>query len=150
MSSYNRVTRTNPAAPSFPQFLNLPLELREMIWKFALPGHRNYLMPHDIDDIFDNCSKFYAPLSQVCSESRRVVLEAGYRLVDTSDRNAPKIGVWFCKKRGDMVMVPNGNRLVPLRETYDNEWYWRYNAETHRHTFHLVCEFITERKQSPK
>ncbi|KAI0454141.1 hypothetical protein F5B21DRAFT_476765 [Xylaria acuta] len=113
-----------PARPSFPQFINLPLEIREMIWKFALPGARELIVlndPNNLGDFsifsdakrhafkwraFRNCINFYAPLSQVCFESRRVMQEAGYRLAHAGDdASLPDIGVWFCEERGDTVSI---------------------------------------------
>ncbi|KAI1750710.1 hypothetical protein F4782DRAFT_240614 [Xylaria castorea] len=98
-----------PVRPSFPQFTSLPLEIREMIWKFALPGPRELRVLRGFSDIkwnvFMNRVNFFAPLSQVCFESRRVMLEAGYRLAHAGNTSLPDIGVWFCEERGDTVFI---------------------------------------------
>ncbi|KAI8944073.1 hypothetical protein F4801DRAFT_572941 [Xylaria longipes] len=89
--------------------MNLPLEIRETIWKFALPEPRELRVSGDFGDFhwhaFTNRVNFYAPLSQVCFESRRVMQEAGYRLAHASDASLPDVGVWFCEERGDTAYV---------------------------------------------
>ncbi|KAI3337210.1 hypothetical protein HD806DRAFT_31061 [Xylariaceae sp. AK1471] len=101
--------------PSFPQFTRLPLELRDMIWKFALPqAGRSLMILKDYCDrrkryhrgFLRNRERFKMPLAHVCAESRRVVQEAGYRLYRPQgmpEEFCPGVGVWFCEKRGDDV-----------------------------------------------
>ncbi|KAI0544949.1 hypothetical protein F4679DRAFT_588972 [Xylaria curta] len=97
-----------PPLTHFSLFLNLPLEIREMIWKFALPEPRQLKVPSDFDDLecyaIENHVNFHVPLSQACFESRRVMFEAGYRLVHAGDAS-PDTGVWFCEERGDTVSI---------------------------------------------
>ncbi|KAI0544954.1 hypothetical protein F4679DRAFT_600087 [Xylaria curta] len=100
-----------PAPSSFPQFLNLPLEIREMIWKFALPGPRELLMPKNLGGVFPDLREFKMPLSRVCFESRRVMKMAGYEMFWNCYPNCvpkcpcPRRGVWFSRKRGDKLRV---------------------------------------------
>ncbi|KAI0854568.1 hypothetical protein F4860DRAFT_523122 [Xylaria cubensis] len=113
---------TPKPAPPTTQFMDLPLEIREMIWRLALPGPRSLIVP--IPDrlgaagLFsrnlyfeENRISFDMPLSRVCYESRRIMLEAGYRLAHRYDDmdflwgqlGFPDVGIWFCERRGDLV-----------------------------------------------
>ncbi|KAI0186275.1 hypothetical protein EV127DRAFT_500829 [Xylaria flabelliformis] len=131
IEGYQPSTKSNPSTPLFPQFQNLPLEIREMIWKFALPGPRQFFLPYDLSDISQNRVNFSMPLSQVCSESRRVMVEAGYKLSRNNEyKNLPEVGVWFCKERGDDSMVRRGVIAFPIDKLKDDlfrvlAWYLR-------------------------
>ncbi|KAI1737431.1 hypothetical protein F4680DRAFT_428626 [Xylaria scruposa] len=146
MSSHESASATSDsAAPSFPQFPKLPLELRIMIWKFAMPGPRNYIMPSNSDDIAENRRNFYAPLSEVCFESRRILSEV-YVLFKTGDRNRPR-SVWYSQRQGDRVRIAQYGRLRFLESTSESGWYWEYNEETREHTYHFDEEGVLERQR---
>ncbi|KAI0858466.1 hypothetical protein F4860DRAFT_486303 [Xylaria cubensis] len=121
IEGYQPPTKSNPNTPLFLQFQNLPLEIREMVWKFALPGPRQFFLPYDLSDISQNRVNFSMPLSQVCSESRRVMVEAGYKLSRHNEyKNLPKVGVWYSKKRGDEHVVRRGITVLPVHKFKDD------------------------------
>jgi hypothetical protein len=84
--------------PSFP-LMDLPPELRDMVWRAALPGPRTvkvlvYAFPGLKLAPLD-AGALRLPVAHVCAEARRAVREAGYMLAfrDDDDPNDP--GVWF-------------------------------------------------------
>ncbi|KAI1183072.1 hypothetical protein F5B17DRAFT_154095 [Nemania serpens] len=86
------------ADAGFP-FSNLPLEIREMIWNFALPEPRvfNVLVwiSAGLQMQLLNRYQLKMPLASVCFESRRVVKEAGYILAFRDEDEVNNTGVWF-------------------------------------------------------
>ncbi|KAI0186277.1 hypothetical protein EV127DRAFT_176120 [Xylaria flabelliformis] len=126
----------------FHPFLSLPLEIREMIWKFALPGPRELYLPHNLRDVFRIQREFKLSLSQVCFESRRIVLEAGYQLVYTGDVNLPEVGVWLCKERGDRAWKFAKMGLSPFENVSRMDAYYlrvRHRGKRYYHTYHFNC-----------
>ncbi|KAI1742027.1 hypothetical protein F4680DRAFT_464294 [Xylaria scruposa] len=119
-----------PGQPTV-QFMDLPLEIREIIWNLSLPGPRELCKPigtaststsHYRDWYFErNRTDFDMPLSRVCSESRRIMLKAGYKLdneyklgpyfqngfffTNSVNPGFPSVGVWYCKERGDTTSL---------------------------------------------
>lgn len=88
---------------AFHRFMDLPLELREEVWRHALPEARTvnvlvYTFPgFKLAPL--NRGELKMVLSQVCYESRRVVEKSGYVLA-FRDRDDPNdTGVWFHPKR---------------------------------------------------
>ncbi|KAI1735655.1 hypothetical protein F4680DRAFT_299712 [Xylaria scruposa] len=136
-SSKPELSTAVSGSTAFPRFLDLPLEIREMIWKFALPGPRGLLLPHESNDTYQNLKEFKMPLSQVCFESRRIMLEAGYQLAHTGDFNLPSVGVWFCEERGDVVLVFYEGKFIPFGVVPEVELSY-YLAE-YFYTDHLDC-----------
>ncbi|KAI1265967.1 hypothetical protein F5Y18DRAFT_33846 [Xylariaceae sp. FL1019] len=86
-----------------PTFLDLPLELRELIWKFALPGTREFnalvWVRASLKMEILNRSELKMPLAHVCYESRRIVREAGYVLAFRDEDEPEDPGLWFHPKR---------------------------------------------------
>ncbi|KAI1754241.1 hypothetical protein F4782DRAFT_493711 [Xylaria castorea] len=80
-------------------FVDLPLEIREIIWRFALPEPRvlNVLVwvSAGLKMQLLNRSDLKMTLAHVCFEARRIVKESGYILAfrDEDEPNDP--GVWF-------------------------------------------------------
>ncbi|KAI0455440.1 hypothetical protein F5B21DRAFT_503257 [Xylaria acuta] len=80
-------------------FIDLPLEIREIIWRFALPEPRvlNVLVwvSAGLKMQLLNRSDLKMALAHVCFEARRIVKESGYVLAfrDEDEPNDP--GVWF-------------------------------------------------------
>ncbi|KAI0190275.1 hypothetical protein EV127DRAFT_481354 [Xylaria flabelliformis] len=80
-------------------FVDLPLEIREIIWRFALPEPRvlNVLVwvSAGLKMQLLNRSDLKMTLAHVCFEARRIVKESGYVLAfrDEDEPNDP--GVWF-------------------------------------------------------
>jgi hypothetical protein len=88
---------------SFPKFSELPLELREAIWRHALPEPRIidvlvYAFP-GLKLAPLNRGELMLALAQVCYESRRVVRECGYVLAFRDEDDPMDSGVWFNPKR---------------------------------------------------
>ncbi|KAM0814632.1 hypothetical protein AB5N19_00422 [Seiridium cardinale] len=91
------------ATASFPKFMDLPLELREAIWRQALPEPRVvsvlvYAYPGLKLAPLDR-GYLKLVLSQVCYESRRIVKECGYILAFKDDDDPSDTGLWFNPKR---------------------------------------------------
>jgi hypothetical protein len=84
-------------------FVDLPLEIREMIWRFALPEARvlNVLVwvSAGLKMQLLNRSELEMPLAHVCFEARRVVKESGYVLAFRDEDKPDDTGVWFHPKR---------------------------------------------------
>lgn len=81
------------------QFMDLPLEIREMIWRHALPEPRTvtvlvYAFPGSKLAPLERDTLRMA-LPRVCFESRRVVQEAGYVLAFRDDADPDDRGIWF-------------------------------------------------------
>ncbi|KAI3322304.1 hypothetical protein HD806DRAFT_523653 [Xylariaceae sp. AK1471] len=124
-------TATSAAAATqrdFPQFSCLPFELREMIWRLALPdpgplldyleevpgrGGRGRQFPH--------AHMVTLPLAYACTEARRVAIAAGYRLYKpvfwrghksfpggklALPRDGFYSAVWYSLDRGDVMDLP--------------------------------------------
>ncbi|KAI1852239.1 hypothetical protein JX265_006288 [Neoarthrinium moseri] len=96
-------TKNCPTAAGFPKFADLPQEIRDMIWRKALPEPRTinvlvYAFPGLKLAPLDR-GTLRLTLAGVCFESRRVVRESGYVLAfrDEDDPNDP--GVWFNPRR---------------------------------------------------
>jgi hypothetical protein len=104
------LAEVSPITSSFPQFSRLPPELRETIWKYALPEGRILCAAGHcaVDDwVVLNLSDFEMPLAYVCSESRRVVQESGYRLCYELDGIEYGTGIWFCEGRDGYDLGPD-------------------------------------------
>ncbi|KAI0395815.1 hypothetical protein F5Y17DRAFT_422386 [Xylariaceae sp. FL0594] len=86
-------------SPSHLTFAALPLEIRELIWRFALPESRvfNVLVwvSAGLKMQLLNRSELRMPLAHACYESRRVVREAGYVLAFRDEDEPLDPGVWF-------------------------------------------------------
>ncbi|KAI0125842.1 hypothetical protein BJ170DRAFT_450601 [Xylariales sp. AK1849] len=85
------------------QFKDLPPELREMIWRYALPEPRTinvlvYAFPGLKLAPLDR-GTLKLVLSQVCFESRRVVKESGYVLAFRDEERPDDPGIWFNPRR---------------------------------------------------
>ena len=81
-------------------FSDLPPELREMIWKYALPSPRTFeaLVYNSAAGLRKQLLRrghLRMPLAHVCFESRRIVEEAGYVLSFRDDDSPGDTGVWF-------------------------------------------------------
>ncbi|KAI1117981.1 hypothetical protein F5Y14DRAFT_292339 [Nemania sp. NC0429] len=91
-----------PASPPF-RFSELPLEIREMIWTFALPESRVFSVlvwsSVTLNMQLLNRYQMRMPLASVCFESRRVVKEAGYVLAFRDEDEVGDTGVWFHPRR---------------------------------------------------
>ncbi|KAI3320110.1 hypothetical protein HD806DRAFT_247213 [Xylariaceae sp. AK1471] len=80
-------------------FVGLPLEIREIIWRFALLDGRVFnalvWVSAGLKMQLLNRSELKMPLAHVCFETRRLVKESGYVLAfrDEDEPNDP--GVWF-------------------------------------------------------
>ncbi|KAI1433623.1 hypothetical protein GGR50DRAFT_695865 [Xylaria sp. CBS 124048] len=91
----------SPAAttPDGLTFADLPAEIREMIWKFALPGPRvfNALVwaSAGLKMQLLNRSELKMHLAHVCFEARRVVRQSGYVLAFRDEDEPDDPGVWF-------------------------------------------------------
>ncbi|KAI0425285.1 hypothetical protein F5Y09DRAFT_352539 [Xylaria sp. FL1042] len=102
-------------------FMHLPMEVRLMIWKFAMPEPRALLgreFPKDYfaygytmgsfepevlnEDIFD------MPLANVCRESRAAVFDYGYTLLYPHVwRDVFRRSPWFCPGRDYVHKLPD-------------------------------------------
>ncbi|KAI0202888.1 hypothetical protein F4808DRAFT_458594 [Astrocystis sublimbata] len=84
-------------------FADLPLEIREMIWRFALPESRifNALVwaSAKLKMQLLNRSDVKMPLAHVSFEARRIVEESGYVLAFRDEDNPDDPGVWFHPRR---------------------------------------------------
>ncbi|KAI0444959.1 hypothetical protein F4803DRAFT_209355 [Xylaria telfairii] len=84
-------------------FVDLPLEIREIIWRFALPEPRDFnvlvWVSAGLKMQLLNRSDLKMTLAHVCFEARRIVKESGYILAfrDEDEPNDP--GVWFHPRR---------------------------------------------------
>ncbi|KAI4860346.1 hypothetical protein F4820DRAFT_461790 [Hypoxylon rubiginosum] len=84
-------------------FADLPPEVREMIWRYALPGSRvfNALVYASAGlrmQLLERAS-LRLPLAHVCFESREAVRRAGYRLAFRDEDEPGDPGVWFHPRR---------------------------------------------------
>ncbi|KAI1376307.1 hypothetical protein F4677DRAFT_88315 [Hypoxylon crocopeplum] len=84
-------------------FADLPPELREIIWEYALPGPRifNALVYASAGlkmQLLER-SGLRMPLAHVCFESRQVVRKAGYVLAFRDEDNPDDPGVYFHPRR---------------------------------------------------
>ncbi|KAI2470063.1 hypothetical protein F4781DRAFT_199044 [Annulohypoxylon bovei var. microspora] len=80
-------------------FADIPPELREMIWEYALPDSRvfNALVYASAGlkmQLLER-SGLRIPIAHVCYESRQVVLKAGYRLAFRDEDEPDDPGVFF-------------------------------------------------------
>ncbi|KAI0891781.1 hypothetical protein F4806DRAFT_500767 [Annulohypoxylon nitens] len=80
-------------------FSDLPAEIREMIWEYALPDLRvfNALVYASAGlkmQLLER-SSLRMPIAHVCFESRQVVLKAGYRLAFRDEDEPDDPGVFF-------------------------------------------------------
>ncbi|KAI0154786.1 hypothetical protein GGR57DRAFT_96291 [Xylariaceae sp. FL1272] len=91
------------STPAGPSFLSLPLELRELVWKFALPEARIFnalvWVRASLKMEILNRSELKMPLAHICYESRRIVREAGYVLAFRDEDEPDDPGLWFNPKR---------------------------------------------------
>ncbi|CAJ2501315.1 Uu.00g041680.m01.CDS01 [Anthostomella pinea] len=88
-------------------FYRSALELREMIWKLALPGPRVFNVESsifrvdtkkhrvDVKKQLLGRTALKTPLVHVCYASRRIVKEAGYVLEFRDEDQPQDPGVWF-------------------------------------------------------
>ncbi|KAI1739691.1 hypothetical protein F4680DRAFT_421197 [Xylaria scruposa] len=80
-------------------FVDLPLEIREIIWRFALPEPRvlNVLVwvSAGLKMQLLNRSDLKMTLAHVCFEARRIVKESGYVLAFRDEDEPKDPGVWF-------------------------------------------------------
>jgi hypothetical protein len=133
------------------KFMDMPLEIREMIWAFSLHEarvfhiqhflhlhrHRNGGDPDANKDTKQNQRDFHTryrplPATQVCAESRRVAWRAGCFLLR---RSPDHVGVWFNPK-SDILYFDRNHRgtpgsgygvVVPGMERVEHvglEWRW--------------------------
>jgi predicted GNAT superfamily acetyltransferase len=86
--------------------MDLPLELREMIWRAALPEARTFNALVYASASLKMQILERAPLkmllTQVCFESRRVVKESGYVLAFRDEDRQDDPGLWF-NPRKDVI-----------------------------------------------
>ncbi|KAI6093484.1 hypothetical protein F4821DRAFT_220712 [Hypoxylon rubiginosum] len=80
-------------------FADLPPEIREMIWWYALPESRvfNALVYASVGlkmQLLERAS-LRLPLAHVCFESREAVRRAGYKLAFRDEDESEDPGVWF-------------------------------------------------------
>ncbi|KAI1277426.1 hypothetical protein F5Y07DRAFT_85636 [Xylaria sp. FL0933] len=84
-------------------FVDLPLEIREIIWGFALPESRVFnalvWVSAGLKMQLLNRSELKMPLAHACFEARRVVKESGYVLAFRDEDEPEDPGVWFNPKR---------------------------------------------------
>ncbi|KAI0432071.1 hypothetical protein F5Y09DRAFT_168017 [Xylaria sp. FL1042] len=84
-------------------FVDLPLEIREIIWRFALPEPRIFnalvWVSAGLKMQLLNRSELKMPLAHACFEARRVVKESGYVLAFRDEDEPEDPGVWFNPKR---------------------------------------------------
>jgi len=80
-------------------FIDLPLEIRELIWKVALPEVRIFnalvWVSAGLKMQLLNRSELKMPLAHVCFEARRIVQESGYVLAFRDEDEPRDPGVWF-------------------------------------------------------
>ncbi|KAI0481788.1 hypothetical protein F4859DRAFT_435600 [Xylaria cf. heliscus] len=101
------------ASNSHLTFVDLPLEIREMIWKFALPGPRILKavvwVSAGLEIQLVNRSDLKMPLAHVCSESRRIVINAGY-ILSFRDKDWPTdTGVWIHRQKDPIEKTIRGH-----------------------------------------
>ncbi|KAI1656641.1 hypothetical protein F4813DRAFT_119495 [Daldinia decipiens] len=93
------VTSRKPART----FADLPAELREIIWEYALPETRvfNALVyaSRGLKMQLIERSHLRMPLAHVCFESRELVKKAGYVLAFCDEDEPDDSGVWFHPRR---------------------------------------------------
>ena len=87
-------------APKTKRFSDLPPEIREMIWKHALPGPRTfeilvYISAAGLKKQLLSRGHLRMPLAHVCFESRRIVEKDGYVLSFQDEDTPGDTGVWF-------------------------------------------------------
>lgn len=84
-------------------FTDLPLEIREIIWRFALPERRVFKALVWASTAWKmqllNRSELKMPLAHACFEARRVVKESGYVLAFRDEDEPDDTGIWFHPKR---------------------------------------------------
>ncbi|GAW14460.1 hypothetical protein ANO14919_038630 [Xylariales sp. No.14919] len=84
-------------------FVALPLEIREIIWRFALPEPRVFntlvWVSAGLKMQLLNRSELKMPLAHVCFEARRIVKESGYLLAFRDEDEPEDPGVWFHPRR---------------------------------------------------
>lgn len=103
LAAPSTTTITTTIADSGLFFANLPLEIREIIWKFALPEPRvfNVLVwvSAGLKMQLLNRSELKMPLASVCYEARRIVKETGYVLAFRDEDEPSDPGIWFHPRR---------------------------------------------------
>ncbi|TGJ86295.1 hypothetical protein E0Z10_g2461 [Xylaria hypoxylon] len=94
---------TAVTAKSAITFVDLPLEIREIIWRFALPESRVFnalvWVSAGLKMQLLNRSELKIPLAHVCFEARRVVRDSGYGLAFRDEDESEDPGVWFHPRR---------------------------------------------------
>ncbi|KAI0117025.1 hypothetical protein F4814DRAFT_414901 [Daldinia grandis] len=85
-------------------FADLPVELREMIWAYALPEARVfsalvYASKRERRMRLIERNHLHMPLAHVCFESRQLVKKAGYELRFRDEDEPDDPGVWFHPRR---------------------------------------------------
>ncbi|KAI1291166.1 hypothetical protein F5Y03DRAFT_46148 [Xylaria venustula] len=92
-------TTVTPADNSGLTFADLPLEIREIIWRFALPEPRIFnalvWVSAGLKMQLLNRSELKMPLAHACFEARRIVKESGYVLAFRDEDESEDTGVWF-------------------------------------------------------
>ncbi|KAI1461698.1 hypothetical protein F4805DRAFT_241856 [Annulohypoxylon moriforme] len=80
-------------------FSDLPAELREMIWEYALPDSRVFYalvyVSAELKMQLLERSSLRMPIAHVCFESRQVVQKAGYILAFRDEDEPDDPGVFF-------------------------------------------------------
>lgn len=98
-AAYLQPEQKSTPAGSGLSFVDLPLEVREMIWRFALPDCRVFnalvWVSAGLKMQLLNRSELKMPLAHVCFEARRVVRESGYTLAFRDEDEPGDPGVWF-------------------------------------------------------
>lgn len=97
-SSSSSASTSSAPEPTFP-LMDLPPELREMVWRAALPGPRTvvvlvYAFPGLKLAPLD-AGALALPLARACAEARAAVRAAGYVLAFRDDDDPRDPGVWF-------------------------------------------------------
>lgn len=99
----NEDAAANASNPKAKGFSDLPLELREIIWRYALPGPRVFdaltYVSAGLETQLLERGHLKMPLAHACFESRRVVKEAGYVLAFRDANQPDDPGVWYHPKR---------------------------------------------------
>ncbi|KAI8958152.1 hypothetical protein F5Y11DRAFT_51794 [Daldinia sp. FL1419] len=102
-------------------FADLPAELREIIWEYALPETRVFstlvYASKGLKMQLLGRSHLRMPLAHVCFESRQLVQKAGYVLAFRDEDEPDDPGVWFHPHRDVIERTIWGPR--------DDFWGWK-------------------------